>query len=129
MKKIVYFLFSVLVTVNVFATTASQIAEEIASEMQVSLPLKVDFITTLVDISSRGNVLSYEYTLGVTLSEYSEMFDGILTLEQSVIDQNCSSPLLKRVVLGKGVKLRHSYYDMNHLNLLDSFIVDKYSCK
>ena len=129
MKKIVYFLFPILVTVNVFAATASQIAEDIAKEMKVSLPLEVDFITTLVDISSKGNVLSYEYTIGITLSEYSEVLGEQLTLEQSVIDQNCSSPLLKRVVLGKGVRLRHSYYDMNYINLLDSFIVDKYSCK
>jgi hypothetical protein len=126
MKKINILIFLLFVTVNVFANSPSKIAKEVADSMQSSLPTKVDFLSTIERISSRGNILHYEYVLNLTKNEFSEMKD---LMKPSVIEELCSSALLKKILLDNGVGIQYSYYDLHDKELLDSFIIDKSSCR
>ena len=126
MKKINILIFLLFVTVNVFANSPSKIAKEVADSMQSSLPTKVDFLSTIKRVSSRGNILHYEYVLGLTKNEFSEMKD---LMKPSVIEELCSSALLKKILLDNGVSVQYSYYDLHDKELLDSFIIDKSFCR
>lgn len=75
--------------------------------LRKTLPMKVDVLTTLVDVHYRNRTIHYIYNVE---ADSHELLDIAGEMRKDVTAQNCESRAM-RAVMSSGVSLLHSYRD------------------
>ena len=104
--------------------TSLAVLTRVASEINKNMPMMVDQLTELMNVTVLPGIIVYNYKLNVTT--YDEAPADILELRPDVLRQACSQPDTSDF-LKTGVTMRYSYLDENR-TFINSFDVTPDDC-
>lgn len=101
------------------------IAMSVSEQLNKRTPLTVDRNTILLSTIAINNTLNYKYKM-VNLGDSTKISDSdwnILTtqLKKDVLTQNCSNPMLKKMI-DLGIVVSHVYHDDNLKHRLTALV-------